>query len=164
MNKEANIQHPTFNVQHRTPINSVFASTRHGRCCERALNSEPRVATATNDGGANLPVCPNLTDSKFSDAGGTWGYARTSLCSFLWKFGRRVRLRFTSARQGSAALPWWRWGYVDHFINSRCQFINSGACRSQSRARSPSVARLAMSVGSMPSLCACASRRFSNSR
>src|ERR1035441_4688074 len=58
MNKEANIQHPTFNVQHRTPINSVFASTRHGRCCERALNSEPHVATATNDGGANLPVCP----------------------------------------------------------------------------------------------------------
>jgi hypothetical protein len=47
------------------------------------LNSEPRVATATNDGGANLPVCPNLTDSKFSDAGGTWGYARTSLCSSL---------------------------------------------------------------------------------
>jgi hypothetical protein len=53
---------------------------------------------------------------------------------------------------------------ANYFNNSRCQFINSGACLSQSRARSPSVALLAMSVGSMPSLCACASRIFSSSR
>lgn len=39
--------------------------------------------------------------------------------------------------------------------NSRCQFISSGACFSQLRARSPSTALGAMSVGSMPSLCAC---------
>ena len=51
-----------------------------------------------------------------------------------------------------------------HLSSSRCQFINSGACLSQSRDKSPSVALLAMSVGSMPSLCACASRIFSNSR
>ena len=29
--------------------------------------------TSTNDGRANLPVCPNLTAGKRSDAGGTMG-------------------------------------------------------------------------------------------
>jgi hypothetical protein len=29
--------------------------------------------TPTKDGGANLPVCPNLSASKRSDAGGTMG-------------------------------------------------------------------------------------------
>ena len=55
-------------------------------------------------------------------------------------------------------------GTVQGLSNSRCQFINPGAYLSQSRARSPIVALLAMSVGSKPSSCACLSRRFSISR
>jgi hypothetical protein len=51
----------------------------------------------------------------------------------------------------------------NHCNNSRCQFINSGARWFQSRDKSPSAERLAISVGSMPSLCAWASRRFSSS-
>ena len=42
----------------------------------------------------------------------------------------------------------------NHFNNSRCQFISSAACLSQSRARSPMTDLLAMSVGSMASSCA----------
>jgi len=46
--------------------------------CHRA-----RLDTRTNDGRANLPVCPNLTASKRSKAGGTVDMrTRTSLRSF----------------------------------------------------------------------------------
>lgn len=44
-----------------------------------------------------------------------------------------------------------RVGSLCYASNSRCQFINLGMCLSQSRANSSSVARLAMSVASMPS-------------
>src|SRR6185437_300499 len=54
--------------------------------------------------------------------------------------------------------------FSNHFVNkSRCHFINSGEYFSQFRARSESVPRLAISVGSIFNTCACASRRFCNS-
>jgi len=40
--------------------------------------------TPTNDGGANLPVCPNLIASKRSDAGGTMGiYAHKNIAPLV---------------------------------------------------------------------------------
>jgi hypothetical protein len=41
------------------------------------------VCGTTNDGGANLLVCLNLTASKRSDAGGTWGYARKNIAPLV---------------------------------------------------------------------------------
>jgi hypothetical protein len=41
------------------------------------------VCGTTNDGGANLPVCPNLTASQRSNAGGTMGYARKNIAPLV---------------------------------------------------------------------------------
>jgi hypothetical protein len=39
--------------------------------------------TSTNDGRANLPVCPNLTASKRSNAAEPWGYARQNIAPLV---------------------------------------------------------------------------------
>jgi hypothetical protein len=63
------------------------------------LNSNQEIKkrhldTATNDGRANLPVCPNLTASKRSDAGGTMG---------IWT--RELRSTCSGGSMGGAAAP-----------------------------------------------------------
>ena len=42
-----------------------------------------QLDTTTNDGRANLPVCPNLTASKRSNAGGTMGNAHENIAPLV---------------------------------------------------------------------------------
>jgi hypothetical protein len=42
-----------------------------------------QLDTTTNDGRANLPVCPNLTASKRSNAGGTVGIRHENIAPLV---------------------------------------------------------------------------------
>ena len=97
-----------------------FSSVGRHRPSPFGISSRAQLDTTTTDGRANLPVCPNLTASQRSQVG-TMGLHRSArlggslgggapppyLDFDLMNEWRRVRLRFTSARRGSAALPWW---------------------------------------------------------
>jgi hypothetical protein len=66
---------PGFRVKLSASVGEV-EKLRNRQARKPALQfGQHALDTPTNDGRANLPVCPNLTASKRSDAGGTMGYA-----------------------------------------------------------------------------------------
>ena len=50
-----------------------FSSVGRHRPSPFGISSRAQLDTTTTDGRANLPVCPNLTASERSNAGGTMG-------------------------------------------------------------------------------------------